>query len=361
VRRLNEDAFLAVDGMFVVADGMGGHAAGDVASALTVEVCREFAEVVPVRVTELEHLVSTANSRVRTHAVTSGSEGMGTTLVGVVLVDNGGTEGLVAVNVGDSRCYSWDDLLGLVQVTHDHSAVQELLDAGTITPDEAARHPERNVVTRAVGIEPAVAADFVVLPRVDRQRLMLCSDGVSGPVPAGRIDEILSTSPDAVTAVTRLIDEVMTGEARDNATVVVVDVGWDVTTPEADDDSDDITTPRPRPDASPPTSPDEPAPAPVVPPLIDPPLIDRVPIDRLPAPVTAPIPVAMTAPIPAAVTDPIPVPVTVPITAPIPVPVTAPIPASVAAPIPAPITARLTATAPASMATPITGSMEATS
>lgn len=284
VRRLNEDAYLAVDGMFVVADGMGGHAAGDVASALTVDVCREFAAAVPVAVTDLEHLVSTANSRVRSHAAASGSDGMGTTLVGVVLVDNGGNDGLVAVNVGDSRCYSWDERHGLVQVTHDHSAVQELVDAGTITPEEAGRHPERNVVTRAIGVEVAIAADFVVLPRVERQRLMLCSDGVCGPVPADRIAEILSNSADVSVAVTRLIDEVMAGDARDNATVIVVDVAWDATTVEDDDGGDEITAPRPPvPDTI--TESASPAGNPTATPSSRPtgtPLIDQVPIDRVP-------------------------------------------------------------------------------
>lgn len=248
VRRLNEDAWLAVGGMFVVADGMGGHAAGDVASALTIDACREFAGDLPAQLADLEQLVSTANARVRKHAASSGSEGMGTTLVGVVLVDNGGDDGLVVVNVGDSRCYSWDDHHGLARLTHDHSVVQELIDAGTISADDAEQHPERNVVTRAIGIEPAVAADFVVLPRVEKQRLLLCSDGVSGPVPADRLASILEAADDAATAVEALIEEVMTGAAHDNATAIVIDVEWTTSAlggHAADDE--EVTGPRPSP------------------------------------------------------------------------------------------------------------------
>jgi PPM family protein phosphatase len=246
VRRLNEDSLLASGGMFVVADGMGGHAAGDVASALTIDVCREFAEQLPLQLTDLERLVHAANARVRDHATSSGTDGMGTTLVGAVLIDNGGDDALAVVNVGDSRCYSWDDTNGLAQVTTDHSAVQELLDAGSITPAEAERHPERNVVTRAIGIEPAVAADFVVLRRTARQRLLLCSDGVSGPLGDERIEATLGEDVEPATVVQSLLDQVLDGPATDNATVIVIDIEWTGSALDGlDIDDADITGPRP--------------------------------------------------------------------------------------------------------------------
>lgn len=246
VRHLNEDSLLAVDGMFVVADGMGGHAAGDIASALTIEACTGFAQRLPLQLHELEQLVSEANARVRAHAVESGSDGMGTTLVGVVLVDNGGDDALAVVNVGDSRCYSWDDAHGLTRLTTDHSAVQELVDAGSISPSEAETHPERNVVTRAIGIEPAVAADFVVLRRTARQRLLLCSDGVSGPLGDERIEATLGEDVQPGTVVRSLLDQVLDGPATDNATVIVIDVEWAASSLEDGGLVDaDVTGPRP--------------------------------------------------------------------------------------------------------------------
>lgn len=260
VRQVNEDAFLATDGMFVVADGMGGHAAGDVASSLVIEVCREFAAVVPLPLLRLEELVAEANARVRSHDGDPSSIGMGSTLVGVMLASNGGEDSLVVVNVGDSRCYRWDATAGLQCVTRDHSAVQDLVDAGTISAEQAASHPERNVVTRAIGVEAAVAADFVVLDRADTFRLLLCTDGVSGPIADARLGDVLNDCTSPEEAVDVLIDEVMAGAASDNATALVLDVEWvrsadgpgitDVTGPrqlDPADTVDEITAPHPLP------------------------------------------------------------------------------------------------------------------
>jgi PPM family protein phosphatase len=243
-RRLNEDCYVAADGMFLVADGMGGHDAGDVASRLAITVCEEFLERVPLGREDVEQLVESANRRVRERAAADGTTGMGTTLSGVLLFDNGGDPALIVVNVGDSRCYSWDHDRGLVQLTRDHSVVQELVDAGSITDADAQIHPERNVITRAIGIAPAVAADFRVLPPHD-QRLLICSDGVSGQLQHDTLGNRLGAAdtPDAVVA--SLIGAVLSGPAPDNATAIVIDVVWDrdpLAAPSGP--GDEITEPR---------------------------------------------------------------------------------------------------------------------
>lgn len=223
VRRLNEDSFLDVLGAFVVADGMGGHQAGDVASRLTIEAVKDMLAEGRPDVGTIASLVQRANDSVRTHAGSAGQHGMGSTLVGAFVVQNADEESLVIVNVGDSRCYSLVD--GIVsQVTVDHSLVQELVDAGEIPPEAAATHPERNVVTRAIGIEDVVAGDFFVLPPLPHVRLLLCSDGVSGELSADRLAELLTTLDDPMDVAVALIAAVLEGRAADNATAIVVDI-----------------------------------------------------------------------------------------------------------------------------------------
>jgi len=246
VRSLNEDSMLVEPGLFVVADGMGGHAAGDVASALAIEVFRERAESIPLSLDVVEELIAAANRRVRERAEQDHTDGMGTTLVGVALVQNGDSRSLLVFNVGDSRCYSWNPTEGLSLVTRDHSLVQELVDAGDISADEMNTHPERNVVTRAIGVEPSVAPDFVVLPQAPHRRLLLCSDGVSGQVEASTIDAAMAREHAASTAAVELVERVLDGPAPDNATCVAVDVAWtDARSPGLADA--DVTGPRPAP------------------------------------------------------------------------------------------------------------------
>ena len=175
------------------------------------------------RLTRLEELVATANSRVHATSVGGGAT-MGTTLVGVVLFDNAGDDGLVVMNVGDSRCYVYDERFRLRRLTTDHSVVQEMIDAGSLTSGQAASHPERNVVTRVIGIEPAVAADFTVLKIEHDTRLLLCSDGVSGQLGDDELLRMLSGASSPQDAVDQILDTVLRGSAPDNATAVVIDV-----------------------------------------------------------------------------------------------------------------------------------------
>ena len=244
VRRLNEDSYLDVPGAFVVADGMGGHQAGDVASRLTIEAVQVMLSEGLPDVGTIASLVQRANNSVRAHAGSAGQQGMGSTLVGAFVVQNADEESIVIVNVGDSRCYSLvDDLVS--QITVDHSLVQELVDAGEIPPEAAATHPERNVVTRAIGIEDVVAGDFFVLPALPFVRLLLCSDGVSGELSADRLGQILATVDDPAEAADALIAAVLEGRAADNATAIVVDVRRTDPPHRSADDELDVTGPRP--------------------------------------------------------------------------------------------------------------------
>jgi PPM family protein phosphatase len=224
VRKVNEDSVLARPGLFIVADGMGGHAAGDIASQLTIQSFDSaMSEPTLLPIGELAGVVSSANAAVIEQSVILGREGMGSTVVGAAVVDNGGDAAIVVFHVGDSRCYVLNDGQ-LRQVTHDHSHVQELIDSGDITDVEALTHPHRNVVTRAVGIEPAVLADFLVLGDNPRQRLLLCSDGVSGDVHLDALEYILLTEDSVDDAADEIMRRTLSGKAKDNASVIVVDV-----------------------------------------------------------------------------------------------------------------------------------------
>jgi PPM family protein phosphatase len=227
VRKLNEDAFLIGEGIVAVADGMGGHKAGEVASQITIEACGALASAEPISLAAIELLIGTANSRVREHALTHDALGMGTTLVGAAIVDNAGESSLLVFNVGDSRCYAIVDGGPMEQLTIDHSVVQEMVDGGEITADEARLHAHRNVVTRAIGIEESVAADFVVAPQGRHVRLLLCSDGVSSEVSDAELSILLreAEGPDEVARA--IIAAVLKGVAKDNATAVVLDARVD--------------------------------------------------------------------------------------------------------------------------------------
>ena len=265
VRSANEDSYFVSERVCLVADGMGGHAAGEVASGLVAETFGSLDEDRPMELLELEPLLNAINTRIREVGSENGTTGMGTTVVGVALIRNGGGSSAVVFNVGDSRCYRVSDR-GLEQITVDHSHVQELIDAGEITREQAASHPMRNVVTRALGVETAVRADYIVLDDVDC-RLLLCSDGLSGELSDEAMLDTLAKEPDPGAAALALVESVLAGRAPDNITAVVLDVRFsdaavqgdvDDTTPTPVAASDvDITAPRSdvgrRPDIPPPS------------------------------------------------------------------------------------------------------------
>ncbi len=232
VRVVNEDALLAAPPVFVVADGMGGHSGGDVASRLAVE---EFARLAGCTYTSdaaragvYDALVG-AQQRINDYADEHRRAGAsswfaGTTAVAAVLVDHDGAPRWLVANLGDSRAYRMVDG-SLEQVSVDHSVVQELVDAGAITVAEMATHPERHVVTRALGGPDAAEPDFVLLERCDR--LLLCSDGVTGMLEDDQIAAVLGVEQEPQEAAARLVADAVRAGGLDNASAVVVDVvGW---------------------------------------------------------------------------------------------------------------------------------------
>lgn len=221
-RELNEDSLIAADPIFAIADGMGGHEAGEVASSICVRTLGDatiVGEHLPeVSAGDLETLLLEADRRIR--EATGGRAG--TTLTGAVLVRNDGSPHWLVFNVGDSRTYRFvNDVLE--QVTVDHSEVQELVDLGQITADEALVHPRRHVVTRALGTGNDAEADFWLLPVVPGDRLLLCSDGLTGEVSDGAIQHILATEADPQAACAALVQAALRSGGRDNITVLVID------------------------------------------------------------------------------------------------------------------------------------------
>jgi serine/threonine protein phosphatase PrpC len=224
VRANNEDALLVGEGrdetLFVVADGIGGFEAGEVASRIAVDVLKELAPGA-----SFEAAISEANRRIL--AAGRGDErlsGMGTT---VVAVRFGGTrdEPVAQVaHVGDSRAYL---LRGgsLRPVTEDHSLVAELVRSGDLTRDQAAEHPQKNLITRALGADEEVEVDTSVLTVEAGDRFLLCSDGLSDMIPETRVGEILAEAPgDPEKPARSLVSAALDAGGADNVTVIVVDV-----------------------------------------------------------------------------------------------------------------------------------------
>lgn len=225
VRHENQDAFFAQMPIFVVADGMGGHAAGALASSLAVG---EFQSLQAAggqpTVDEIALAIDGANRRIRAEAtVGSGAEGMGTTVVGLALVSDRDQDLWLVFNVGDSRLYRLSDGT-LIQITTDHSEVQELVEAGAITAEAARHHPERNVITRAVGVGEDVAPDFWLRPPEQGERFLLSSDGLTGEVDDDAIRQVLVDEADPSVAALRLVERAISAGGHDNVTAVVVDV-----------------------------------------------------------------------------------------------------------------------------------------
>ena len=219
VRDHNEDSLVVAPPLFVVADGMGGHAAGEVASEIAVNVIAERAPEYP-DANELGRAVQAANHAILKAAHEGrGREGMGTTCTAAMLEG----ERLVIAQVGDSRAY----LLHkgkIQQLTRDHSLMADLIEAGQITPEEARVHPQRSVITRALGSDPRTVADLYEINVDAGDRLLLCSDGLSGMVLDQDIEAILNRVSDPQRCASQLVNEAIAAGGHDNVTVIVVDV-----------------------------------------------------------------------------------------------------------------------------------------
>tara|TARA_E500000331_G_scaffold95529_1_gene91813 strand:+ start:378 stop:1538 length:1161 start_codon:yes stop_codon:yes gene_type:complete len=233
VRKNNQDAFGFNDYLFVVADGMGGHLGGEVASDLAVTALIKTFELsgkirkkkVKRNESGLLDSVERANNQIIEKASNNTSlKGMGTTLCAVMLgTGENQNPALLITNVGDSRIYQ---LSGgkFNQITEDHSLVADLVRAGELTPEEAARHPQRNVLTRALGIESNLKADMWELPINDGDKFLLCSDGLFNELSDTRIMEILSEASDPQTAADTLVNESVEVGGHDNVTAMVLTV-----------------------------------------------------------------------------------------------------------------------------------------
>ena len=220
LRSQNQDRLLARDGLFLVADGMGGQPAGEVASALAVAELAGLAE--PGReldVTDLVEAVQQANARLLDEGQHDPERyGLGTTLTGVIRLADGQW---AILNIGDSRVYRFADGR-LEQLTTDHSAVQQLVDAGLLDPQAALHHPRRNVVTRSLGIQPPPVPDIELRRPEPGERFVICSDGLTNELSDGEIAAVLTTYEDPQRAAEALVAQAVTAGGRDNVTVIVV-------------------------------------------------------------------------------------------------------------------------------------------
>ncbi|WP_125130258.1 protein phosphatase 2C domain-containing protein [Microbacterium sp. 10M-3C3] len=220
-RSLNEDSYLAAPPLFLVADGMGGHQAGEVASATVIEEFARLAGRASLSIAEVQTALRAARHAVET-LPDGGGAGAGTTLAGVAIADVDGEGYWLAVNLGDSRTYRLSEGV-LEQISVDHSVVQELIDAGQLDAASAARDSRRNVITRAIGAGSDSEADFWMLPAETGDRVLVCSDGLPTEVDDALIDTILREEHHPQAAAERLVREAVAAGGRDNVTVVVVD------------------------------------------------------------------------------------------------------------------------------------------
>jgi serine/threonine protein phosphatase PrpC len=222
VREANQDSLLIADWFFAVADGMGGHQGGEVASAIAVDILREA--VGEPSTAALVAGVQEANTSIIDRASgESNLRGMGTTLCAIALVGDGEDRRLAVVNVGDSRVYRFADE-EIEQVTEDHSYVEGLVREGYITPEEAEVHPQRNILTRALGVNRELIVDEWELPVRHGDRFVLCSDGLFNEVHNDQIAATLRRLADPAEAARDLIRQANESGARDNVTVVIVEV-----------------------------------------------------------------------------------------------------------------------------------------
>ncbi len=246
-REMNEDSYIAADPVFAVADGMGGHEAGEIASGICVRTLSEIPQLASggrdATAAVVQQYLVQADAGIREE---TGSRA-GTTLSGVVVVEQMGIPYWLVLNIGDSRTYRLSQGQ-LSQVSVDHSEVQELVDAGEITAAEAAVHPRRHVVTRALGAGDETEADYWLLPVEEGDRMLVCSDGLTGELDDRQIADILVAEPDPQVAVDELIQAALRSGGRDNVTCIVVDAsnvtgdGGSRTAPRAAEDADDENT-----------------------------------------------------------------------------------------------------------------------
>jgi len=226
VRSVNQDLAVETGTLFAVADGMGGHAGGEVAARLAVDTLTIAFGAKPTG-SGLSEAVSRANTVVYEHSLENAElRGMGTTMTAAALVNEDGRDVIALVNVGDSRSYRFHDG-ELAQVTVDHSLAEEMVRTGEISESEAAVHPHRHILTRALGVADDVVVDLWRIQPTRGDRFLLCSDGLTNELDGTQIAEVLRTVPDPQIAADLLVRAARTHGGSDNITVVVVDVVLD--------------------------------------------------------------------------------------------------------------------------------------
>ncbi|MDQ2587286.1 PP2C family protein-serine/threonine phosphatase [Saccharothrix yanglingensis] len=222
VRASNQDSALVGTRLFAVADGMGGHAAGEVASAMATAHLRLLDERADLGPDGIRLALTAANAAIRAAATENPEQaGMGSTVTGLALVSLAGSPHWVVFNIGDSRVYRYA-AGALTLLTEDHSETAEMVASGALTPEQARTSPRRHVITRTLGSvrsEP----DQWVFPAVGGDRFLLCSDGLTGELEDTEVAEVLRNAPDAQRAADELVRRAVAAGGRDNVTVVVVD------------------------------------------------------------------------------------------------------------------------------------------
>ena len=221
-REINQDAMLADYPLFIVADGMGGHIGGEIASASVIGRLGPLASTRDVTPKTIEKALARAVKDIVAHPDTT-DEGTGTTVTGVYLDVSQAEPHWVSLNIGDSRVYLLRDD-NLVQITVDHSVVQELIASGRLSPEEAENHPYGNVITRAVGPSEGVRPDYVRLDVVDGDRFVICSDGLTKELTDYGIKHFLDAHADPAEAIEALLAAAPENGGRDNVTIVLLDV-----------------------------------------------------------------------------------------------------------------------------------------
>jgi protein phosphatase len=221
-RAANEDSYLARVPIFAVADGMGGHLSGDLASAAVVLRLDEGVSTDFVAPDLVERALEVASSDI--DVIAGDSElGVGTTVTGAILTLVEGVAHFAVFNIGDSRVYRFERN-SLKQVTRDHSLVQEMVDSGTISKAQALKHPDGNIITRAVGFHSQPTPDYWMVPLKPGLRLLLCSDGLTGELDDKRIRLHLAAGLSTKETASSLVDAALASGGRDNVTVIVIDV-----------------------------------------------------------------------------------------------------------------------------------------
>ncbi len=230
-RNMNQDSFFFCEmplgnlpNLYVVADGMGGHSAGDYASLCAVRTIENEAmmseDTEPVRI--MKQAIEAANTEVYKKACSDEAySGMGTTVVAGTIAD----DILYAANVGDSRLYLVNE--EMMQITRDHSLVEEMVRSGELTKDEAKEHPDKNIITRAVGVLDSVDIDFFEVDLREGDILLLCSDGLTNMVSEEEILDIIRGNKDLEECADRLVKMANHNGGKDNITVILVDPFYD--------------------------------------------------------------------------------------------------------------------------------------